>query len=157
RAVAMKHIFRNTGSGSRPVLASHPTTFDYFRQLATKHDLVRTAVLDVLSTSDNDTRATVNIRPSERSNLTFAPRRNVGESREVLQVFRQCGNHCPKLRRFKETLTDIIFRQPTDVWCRDDFTTLDTELKGLSEQLCLAIDGSRRSLVFLQAAINVGV
>ena len=61
-----------------------------------------------------------------------------------------------KLRTFKETLTDIVFRQPPNVWGGDDFTALDTKLEGLSEQLRLPIYGSRRCLV-LQTSVNVGI
>jgi hypothetical protein len=96
-------------------------------------------------------------RPGERSNLTLSPRSDIGESREVPQVFWQRGNHGIKLRTFKEPLADILFREPTNVWGRDDFIALDTKFEGLSKQLCLLVGGSGRPPVFLQTAINVGV
>jgi hypothetical protein len=123
-------------------------------ELAFKHDLVRPAVLDVFGTCNNDAGAAIDIGPGERSNLTLSPRSDIGESREVPQVFWQRGNHGIKLRTFKEPLADIFFREPTNVWGRDDFTALDTKFDGLSEQLCLPVDGSRRPPVFLQMELS---
>jgi hypothetical protein len=111
----------------------------------------------VFGTCNNDAGAAIDIGPNERSNLALSPRSDIGESREVPQVFWQRGNHGIKLRTFKEPLADIFFREPTNVWGRDDFTALDTKFDGLSEQLCLPVDGSRRPPVFLQTAINVDV
>jgi hypothetical protein len=114
-AVSMKQILRNAGTARRLVLAGSPSPFNDFFQLTFKHNLVRTPILDVFGSRDNNAGASIHIGPCQRGNLTFAPRSDIGKSGEILQVIGQRGNHGVKLDTFKEPLTDIVFRKPANV------------------------------------------
>ena len=91
---------------------------------STPRDLVGPTVFHMLSAGDDNAGIPVHFGPSERCDLTLAPRAEISKSRKVLQVFRQRGDHRLKLRLFEESLPDVALRQPTNIRSSEDFLRL---------------------------------
>ena len=102
------------GSARALKLLRLPATLDDRAEIALDCDGAAVAILRLLRPESNDPAGTIDVRPAEADELAAAPRSQVGEAGEVLEIVRQRGHHRVEVRALEEALPGVALGQPAD-------------------------------------------
>ena len=126
-----------------PVLPCGPSALGQLPQLALQCERPALAVLRRIRQEANEPRIPVHIGPRERCHFALPPTRQVGKSREVLQVLRQVSTDGLEVPALEEPLPRVMLGQQGYVGAAGEPLLTDGQPEGAPDHGQLPIDRRR--------------